>query len=260
MNNPESLREFTNQLVRRGLPVEYSRRTAEEIGDHHRDLTEELQLAGMGETAAVATANERLGNPKSLVKKTVREFQRRHWCGRWPLLTFFIGPAALLFLGWTSTILFLAGLGKSLEALDTSPPDSSQQLSLAGLAVVHALVGWCVLILPAIVLFALSRLATRSGLSRYWIVLSALLLGLIAGAIRWGFQEQLNIEIATPNDDHPFLLSLPYWFFFYSPKAMFEWYVSSPQQIAQLTGPLMIAAFLIWRIESQQSRQVRLTT
>ena len=32
------------------------------------------------------------------MKKTVREYQRRYWCGRWPLITFLLGPIPLLLL------------------------------------------------------------------------------------------------------------------------------------------------------------------
>ena len=100
MNTPDALNELYAQLVRRGLPAEYARRAAAELVDHLRDLLDELQAVGMSESQAAAEASHRLGDSRTLVKKTVREYQRRYWCGRWPLITFLLGPIPVLVFTW----------------------------------------------------------------------------------------------------------------------------------------------------------------
>ena len=92
MNTPESLNGMVSDLIRRGLPADYATRAAAEFSDHHRDLVEELQASGLSESQATTEASHRLGDSRTLVKKTVREYQRRFWCGRWPLLMFLFGP------------------------------------------------------------------------------------------------------------------------------------------------------------------------
>ena len=96
MNTQELHDGFQTELVRRGLPADYASGAAAELADHHRDVVEELRATGLDDSAAETEAAQRLGDRRLLVKKAVREFQRRHWCGRWPLLTFFIGPVVLL--------------------------------------------------------------------------------------------------------------------------------------------------------------------
>ena len=128
-------------------------------------------------------------------------------------------------------MLLMAGLGQALEACGMALPESSRQLSPVGLTLLYSLVGWCVIVLPICLVVLLARWARRSGLRGSWIVISAVVLGLAAGAVQWGFRDQLNLQVASPNDEHPFLLSLPYWMILSSPQAMFKWYASSPQQI-----------------------------
>jgi hypothetical protein len=241
MNSPESLREFTNELVRRGLPIEYSHRATEEFADHHRDLSEELQLAGMDETTAVAAATERLGDAKALIKKTVREYQHRHWCGRWPVVAFLVGPVALSITVWMGTMFSLAIVDNVGEAVGFGIPESSRDLSLLGLMILYAVVYWLLLIVPAVLVFALSRMVFRSGVGRRWIILSSILLAICAGFVRCGF-------VTSPeNLEHPFVVSMPFWLPLQSPGKIADWYFGQPQQMAQAMTPLVIAVIIVWR-------------
>ena len=61
--------------------------------------------AGLDEVAASTEAVRRLGDSRTLVKKTVREYQRRFWCGRWPLLTFLLGPIVFAVLSFVAIVL-----------------------------------------------------------------------------------------------------------------------------------------------------------
>ena len=110
----EPLEAMVADLIRHGLPADYARRAAAELADHHRDLVEELQASGWTDEHAQSEASRRLGEPHELAKKTVREYQRRYWCGRWPLLTFFLGPIPGLLMVWMITGLSLAGIGRML--------------------------------------------------------------------------------------------------------------------------------------------------
>ena len=83
MNKPESLSGMVSELIRRGLPAAYAERAVAELVDHRQDLLEELKATGISESQADTETVERLGSPRMLVKKTVREYQRRYWCGRW---------------------------------------------------------------------------------------------------------------------------------------------------------------------------------
>lgn len=105
------------ELVRRGLPVDYAQRAAEEIADHHRDLTEECRANNIDEPVAEREATRRLGDPRTLVKKTVREYQRRHWCGRWRLLTFLFGPIVFAVASFVAILLLVYCICMPLEQL-----------------------------------------------------------------------------------------------------------------------------------------------
>jgi hypothetical protein len=254
MNNPESLREFTNELVRRGLPIEYSRRAAEEFADHHRDLIEELQAAGMDETAAVATATERLGDTKALVKKTVREFQRRHWCGRWPVVTFLFGPLVLLITTWILTGVGLMLLGKTLDAIGMKSQRHDGVHSTADRIAMSCLTGWFVFVLPTLVLLLLSRWVSRAGLNWRWVAFAAIVLAVNVGSMQCGNVYQLSgsnvSNLATGQSLPPdtFVMSVPLWIYFSGFQSTLSWYANNPQQLCQSFLPLAVAGLMIWRI------------
>ncbi len=258
MNTPESLREFTGELILRGLPAEYARRAAEELADHHRDLTEEWQTAGMDETAAIAAAIERLGETKSLVKKTVRDYQRRHWCGRWRVVTFLFVPLVLLVAAWIGSGLGLMLLGKTLEAIGIESPSKPELLTTGVYLVMYSFIGWYVFVLPMAVLLFLSRRASRAGLSWRWMALSALVLALNVGSMKFGFVGPLSgfTDATTGQALAPdrIVVSLPLYTFFSTPGGIISRYASDPQLVCQLLLPLAVAALLIWRAQ-RRTRQ-----
>lgn len=245
MNTPESLRSFTEELIRRGLPVEYSRRAAEELADHHRDLVEECLAGGMSQSTAHASADKRLGDTKSLVKKTVRAYQHRHWCGRWRIATFVVGPVVLLVTAWISSLWALFFTGKLFKAIGWETPQSSHDLSLV---ILYAAVGWFLLVIPAGLVFILFRLAIRSGLSWAWIATSSVLIAVSAGLVRTGF-------VPSPETvEHPFMISMPLGMPFESVTEIAAWYIGSPLQIAQALLPLLTAAILVWQKNIRRQR------
>lgn len=248
MNSPESLRELTDQLVRRGLPMEYSRRAAEELADHYRDLVEEGQSIGLTESASQAAARERLGNTKSLIKRTVRAYQRRHWCGRWPIVTFALGPIGILIAAWVSSSFLLVGIGKLSDAIGFGMPNSSHDLGSLGLGILYFMVVWFLLVIPAVIVFLLSRLAMHSGVSWAWFAFSSVLLALTVGSVRTGF-------VPSPETvEHPFMITIPVFWLLSQPSLseIASWYLHTTWQITQFIVPLLTAAILVRRKIAQR--------
>src|SRR5437764_607757 len=67
------------------------------------ELVQELQSTGFSDSQAMTEASHRLGDSRKLAKKTVSEYRRRHWCGRWPLLTFMLAPIPAYIAAYAAT-------------------------------------------------------------------------------------------------------------------------------------------------------------
>jgi hypothetical protein len=250
MNTPESLNGMVSGLVRRGLPLDYAERAAAELADHHRDLVDELRRTGLTESQATTEASQRLGDSRTLVKKTIREYQRRYWCARWPLITFLLGPIPILFFTYVAFVLVLYMVLTPLEKLGVFrqyPPDGTLTTGewLLNLLAI-ALVGF---IGPAITMLTLARLAKRAALDWKWLVVSACLLGLTVGMMRCGFREaRLNPTM----DGKPVLADQPLITFgvpLFAPswREAWRWYTYDLQQICQVLLPLAIVAAVVMR-------------
>ncbi len=253
MNTQKLLEGFQTDLVRRGLPVDYAQKTAAELADHHRDLTEELLTSGLDEPAAATQAAQRLGDQKTLVKKSVREFQRRHWCGRWPLLTFLFGPLVLLITAWVSTYLILAVVVVSaMKLTGIEDPSNDGIVSTSEYLIMYGFIGWCVFVMPAAVLLFLSRRASRAGVGWQWITLAALVLAVHVGTFKCGFVDRfpgnpINLETGEPLGADMVMMSIPYFFMSNSLHDVWAWYASDPWQCCQLLLPVLVAGLIVWR-------------
>lgn len=158
------------ELVRRGLPAGYARRTAEEIEDHRADLLVDLSSA--------EEADERLGDLGVLARSIARDYRRRSWFGRWPVLSFAVLPPLLLAASWAGVALALLGIG---ELWTWSGGASGELWS----PVEHARVAWAftlglfAFIVPAGVAWSCSRLALRRSPSRAFVMTACLGIGLL---------------------------------------------------------------------------------
>jgi hypothetical protein len=254
MNTPESLNGIVSDLVRRGLPVDYAERAAAELADHHRDLADELRHTGWNESEALTEASRRLGDSRTFVKKTVREYQHRYWCARWPLITFLLGPIPILFLTYVAFVLVLYIVFTPLEKLGVFrqyPPDGTLTMGewLLNLLAI-ALIGF---IGPAITMLMLARLAKRAALNWKWLVLSACLLGLTVGMMRCGFRE---VRLNPTMDGKPVLADQPLITFgvpLFAPswREAWNWYTYDLQQICQILLPLAIVSAVTLRARQQ---------
>jgi hypothetical protein len=254
MNTPELLESFATDLVRRGLPVDYARGSATELADHHRDLVEELRAGGLSQTTAEDEAANRLGDHRMLVKKAVREFQLRHWCGRWPLLTFFLGPVPLVILLWAATTFVWLMVVWPMQQLGIiAPHEPDGILSWGEWAVVYGFRYWFFFVTPALVVCYLGRRVSRSSLSCAWLLLSAALLALFTGNFLFIVRPG-QLMISTP--EYPVLLN-PSLSWAESLKATWLWYTQTSMHTFQTVLPLAIAAVLVWRSKQREFRSHR---
>jgi hypothetical protein len=226
---------ITVELVRRGLPVEYAERAAAEIADHHRDLVAELRANGFDEAAASDEASHRLGDPRTLVKKTVREYQRRYWCARWPILSFVVAPPLVCAVAW-----WLAGAAVILSFRFFGIFRSAEIDNVYFRLGVGYVLGMMLFhVVPVFVAIAFVHWARRAACGMAWIVASGIGVGLFAALQVWFVDEQqFGFNIAVQN--------------------VMRWYVLNPWQWFQFALPLAAGLGFYWFLESR-SRGVQAT-
>ena len=241
MNTSKSapLENIAADLVRRGLPIEYAERSAAELADHYGDLVVELRATGLSESQATTEATRRLGDARTLVKKTVREYQHRFWCGRWPLLTFLLGPIPLLVVAWVVIILVAFCISWPLQQMGfTVNPITDGVVSPLEYAVTYVAHALFLFLAPAVALMALARLAKKAAMGSGWVCLSASILALLAGSFVLHFAYAIRPDM--PADQPLLMIGLPM-------LDSWRWYTRNPVLVAQSLFPLGIAAVLLLR-------------
>jgi hypothetical protein len=129
-------------LHRQALPSDYVERLVTELSDHATNLSLENQSM-----EAQLDLDARLGTPEQLAAAAKREFQRRTFAGRYPVVTFLAGPFVAVIATFAATMLLLAtsyllldlSLGGSLRAneeTNTQPSPFEISLFEAGILVV----------------------------------------------------------------------------------------------------------------------------
>lgn len=210
---PAVTEKLAIELVRRGLPVEYAQRAADELADHRRDLVEELRACGRDAATADQEASRRLGDLPMLVKKTVREYQCRFRCGRWPLLTFILAPIPALGLLWVAMAATLAGGASICDWLGIELTQVDGETTIFERCLVEGLWGTVFLLAPVIVTLVFSRLARRSGLALAWGVFVGVQMALFVGLNQFNIDYQrCTVQLAWPID-LPSLLGWMAWYF-----------------------------------------------
>ena len=267
MNKPDVLSGMVPELIRRGLPVEYAQRAASEFADHYRDLAEELQATGLSESQASTEASRRLGDPRSLAKKTVREYQRRYWCARWPLITFLLAPIPTVIIGWLATAYSILGVIKVLGLLGCAEVNehTSDITSPAVRTLLFAFVAWSLLAIPAIVTFGFARLAKRSALHWRWVAITACIVGISVGTVRFErVADGKNFRTVYDSDAKPlpknqYIASVPLFEpSFWNGRSLCRWYTHGLLQPFQLLLPSMIGAMVLLRRNQLSRRDGRL--
>lgn len=261
--------KFATELIRRGLPVEYAQRAAQELADHRCDVISELELGGMESTTAAQEAARRLGDDRLLVKKTVREFQRRHWCARWRLFTFLLAPIPALVAVWyaMAMALWLAVSGLVHVGLIDARDADAAFCSLPTEVKYTVLVG-LFLVVPAAVMYGFGCLARRAALGWPWIALVACLLGLFVGDVRWErigpgsrivMRDRQTLEAIEQPPQHDFVIMVGTPFHAGAVAEMKRWWLANPVQIAQLLLPAAVGLGLILRGKQLARQRLQLS-
>jgi hypothetical protein len=267
MNSRGLLRDIVPELIRRGLPAEYAGRAAAELADHHRDLVDELRCAGFDESAAQTEASRRLGDNRTIIKSTVCGYQRRYWCGRWPLMTFLLAPmpscvAAYAAAAW-SLIAIIQFLGKTGL---TESAEFNVVMSQAPLVLKYAVLISLFVAVPSLMAYAFARLAKRAALGLAWMVLAGILIGLTAGTVRI---ERAGFDTGRVAYDRPggsplakqpsFWLEMAFFepAYWYSPNVV-RWYTGNTMQLCQLLLPVVAAGGVYLRGRQVALRAQRL--
>ncbi|WP_010588429.1 hypothetical protein [Schlesneria paludicola] len=108
MANQEWRDRLWMELSQRNLPAFYAARLFEELTDHFTDIEQEdLSMD------ALTSAEERLGAPALLAQAAEKEYRKRTFAGRHPVLMFALLPLPAVTVTWIATMI-VCGLGKSL--------------------------------------------------------------------------------------------------------------------------------------------------
>jgi hypothetical protein len=238
------------------LPVDYAQRAAEELADHHCDLTRELEAVGMDSNTAAEEARQRLGDERLILKKTVREFQRRHWCARWPLITFFLAPIPTLIAVWYGLAILSWLLVSGMITLGMiSASDADTALGALPANIKYMVLVSLFLLVPATVMYFFGRLAGRAALGWPWIALVACLLGLFVGNVKWErigpgsqivMRDRQTLEVIEQPRQHDYVITVGIPFNAAAIAELKRWWFGNPLQVAQLLLPFAVAVGMVF--------------
>ena len=207
--------------------------------DHFGDLVTEQRAAGLDEPAAVAEAARRLGDSRMLVRKTVREYQRRYWCGRWPLVSFALAPVPAFICAWfvaslasIQTYNVLGSAGKWLGMAAPAP-------ATIGILKLILLGGATAVVAPLALTFLYCRLARRAGCGRPWAAPSVFQIAFLAGLLNFGVDYQRGMLFFEPTGLRGIVLAPTFTAFLQSCSL-------HPSQAVQFAMPLAAFGFLVW--------------
>ncbi|HVU87925.1 MAG TPA: hypothetical protein VHD36_11435 [Pirellulales bacterium] len=170
------LDELRAQLARTKLPAAYAARLFEELSDHVTDFMEDQMSTDALPSRGLM---DRLGAPLDVVECAQREFRRRSFSGRHPILIFVVLPLVVLQLGYAASLFSVVGTGGILKKLD--PAMSSELLSPGGTALIELLCGGLMLASATLTAALFAWLAARAGVNRRWPIITGAIMGLLAG-------------------------------------------------------------------------------
>lgn len=225
------------ELIRRGLPADYAQRTADELDDHRADLLADLHSADADNPDEIA--NERLGETRQLAKKIARDYQRRSWFGRWPLISFLIAPVVILNAVWTAIIyaIYLVGVfviwttGGSLEG-----GEAGRDTGSAWVFYYVVLIAFSFLI-PCAVTWWYSRYALLGAQSRAY---------LLAACLSFGFMNGLVYHDVWVDPDNAEVAMNGFGMMLGDVSTMTKFFLR-PIQLAQLLAPVLVGVVLLHR-------------
>lgn len=234
------------ELIRRGLPADYARRTAEELDDHRADLIADLRADNAADPEAIA--DKRLGETRKLAKRIAGDYRRRSWFGRWPLLSFLIAPIPMLLISWAGV---LCGVWLFSEAYDLVSPREEGPLSPTETQVVWffitGVVGVLFFVTPAAIAWCYGGLALRSTQKRAYVLAVCLLIGVANGLVFHnatltpeGGSTHGSFSAGVPlgNEENAFAGILRHF--------------AEPMAMSQLLTPVLVGGVLLFRDERRR--------
>ncbi len=175
----ESLR---GTLLRKGVSPRYVRRYCAELSDHYHMAVEENRAAGLTPQEATVEARWQLGDEETLFRSVVEHRAALAFARRRSGITFLLLPIPALYA--TKTVIVLLSM---LSGLLVS---QSAVLSIAWMnlfrPVAHLVLDYGA---PLTVALLYCILAHRRGCRPLWPLLTALLIGLVAGCLQFEMQR-----------------------------------------------------------------------
>jgi hypothetical protein len=178
------LDEVKKELQTRRLPRRYVTRLLRELSDHVTDGWENTMNK---DVRVFAGPNDHLGSPRLIADTAEKEFQSRRFAARFRLLTFgllpvlafpFVAVATFAGPGWVIvTVLDSLGYAEPFAVAD----ETSLSTWLPGITKSYA--AGSIILAAALVIWAMSRLARRAGVTTRWPIASAVLVAVLAGCI-----------------------------------------------------------------------------
>ena len=247
------------ELIRRGLPADYARRTAEELDDHRADLLADLHSADADNPDEIA--NERLGETRQLAKRIAGDYRRRTWIGRWPVFCFVLAPIPL----WI-TILLLCQSGLWALSYPFGGPMTDWLGSLSDwnrlitmTSIIMTVYALYFAVIPSLIAAKLSSLALRSTQSRVWAAAACLSIAVAAASMTYDLKLTLDpggssFAVRTPN-----LGAIPGVPALSSREVRVLPHYAECAPLAQLAAPLL-AGFVVLRRDQRRRAAAMLAT
>ncbi|MFO0948801.1 MAG: hypothetical protein U1D30_23235 [Planctomycetota bacterium] len=233
MNGPLSPDRLARELRRRGLPAEYVERLIEEWQDHVDDLVVSQEGGHGMEAEKICLAHHRVGDEPTLVDTAVKEFRKRTFAGRHPVLTFLLAPIPLTVVAWILYFFtgYLVGcvavfLGGDWFRIEGKPfAEWPAYVLWAQMAFVFA----APIVPPLLVTMLTCRWGSMSGRSWLWPATACLLFAFLAGLFH------INVEYPYAPGTGKLMICL-----FFSKRPL-------NSQLLHCAIPLIIGAFLLFR-------------
>jgi hypothetical protein len=178
------LDEVKKELQTRRLPRRYVTRLLRELSDHVTDGWENTMNK---DVRVIAGPNDHLGSPGQVADTAEKEFQLRRLAARFPVMTFgllpllafpFVAVATFAGPGWV-----IVSILDSLGVAERFAVAESSNLSVWLSTITRSYAAGTIILAAALIVWVMSRLARRAGVTTKWPVTSAVLVAVLAGCI-----------------------------------------------------------------------------
>lgn len=199
MGSRSWLERVDTELARRGVPAGRRSRLLAELHDHLEDLTEG------GKRMSEIALDDVLGRPEALAEGAAAEYRKESWIRRHPLCVFGFVPLPAALLGLTLYLLLAVGTAWLWERGFGELPGAGDHAMFGRLITAYAYTVGLIPFAVCAVLFG--RLAVRSKVSRWWLVVAVAQVGIIA----WMVVTTVTISDLPGQSQFIIGLRLPPW-------------------------------------------------